>query len=365
MDLDPLLISSNPLSAFTLIRTLTTDTLLIERKLQKTIDAYSDRISQYTPKEEDLKVAVTGLSHIQETYNLRTEDLAKGVIQDKKYGDGLTAHDLFEIGKQLIQAKRFKRSIEYLKLALKKTIVEDEQEIKPTKILTKLVEAFARQGDIKTAVNTIDEAIYVEPNNSDLSDIKVNLIRLLTLGKFEREKEHTDNFDNALTRTTCNGKLHRSVKELSKLRCRLISRKGFSLIAPSKLEELHFDPKIIMFHDVVYEKEIRRLKKLSKPVLNQSVVSDTNDYNQVSYDIRISKVAWFADSKEKIVKKISKRIEHMTGLLVNSESAEKLQIQQYGIGGFYKSHHDAFEIDDEDAQNGGNRIATALLYVKP
>jgi prolyl 4-hydroxylase len=211
-------------------------------------------------------------------------------------------------------------------------------------------------------VNTINDAIYVEPDNRELFDIRENLMSF-TPGRFETEKEYTEEFDTALTRTTCNGRIRRSAKELSKLHCRFMFRKGYSMIAPFKIEEVHLDPNIFIFHEVIHDKEISRLKELSRPILDQSVVTDDRGNTEVSLDIRVSKVAWFSDHKEKLIKTISERIGMMTGLLVNSESSEKLQIQQYGIGGFYMSHHDGFEQDDEISQNGGNRIATALIYV--
>jgi prolyl 4-hydroxylase len=289
--------------------------------------------------------------------------LANGIVDGKRYGGGLSAHGLFEIGKELIRKKRFARSIEYLKLALKKTVLENESEIHPTKILLKIVKASERSGDLKTAVNTIDEAIYVEPSDKKLIDVKRELLDKFGPGKYEYEQEYTEDFDTAFTRAACNGKLSKSSKELSKLHCRLVSRKGYSLIAPFKLEEAHLDPYIVLFHDVIYDKEIEKLKKMSRPKLYQSVVFDETGGSDVSLDARISKVAWFGDTYDAVIQKISKRAEEMTGLIVTDDNSDMLQIQQYGIGGFYKAHYDGFEPQYETAKRGDNRIATALFYV--
>jgi prolyl 4-hydroxylase len=180
-------------------------------------------------------------------------------------------------------------------------------------------------------------------------------------GQFEPNDEYMENFDVAFTRTVCSGKLTKSTRELSKLHCRLVIRNGFSRLAPFKLEEANLAPYIVVFHDVVFEKEIEKLKEMSRPFLNQSIVFNAQGKLNNSPDIRISKVAWFNDDRFKVVAKITKRTEEMTGLSL--KLSEPLQIQQYGIAGFYRSHYDGFEMKEFEATDGWNRIATGLFYV--
>ena len=49
----------------------------------------------------------------------------------------------------------------------------------------------------------------------------------------------------------------------------------------------------------------------------------------------------------------------MTGL--SRENSEDLQVQAYGIGGYYGPHYDYQT--SSDSSSGGNRIATLMFYV--
>lgn len=79
---------------------------------------------------------------------------------------------------------------------------------------------------------------------------------------------------------------------------------------------------------------------------------------------RISKSAWLKDEDHEIVRRVGRRIEDMTGLTV--ETAEDLQIANYGIGGHYEPHFDFARREEKEAFKSlgtGNRIATVLFYV--
>ncbi|RXN12291.1 prolyl 4-hydroxylase subunit alpha-1-like protein [Labeo rohita] len=62
----------------------------------------------------------------------------------------------------------------------------------------------------------------------------------------------------------------------------------------------------------------------------------------------------FLEEDNPVVSRVSQRIADITGL--SKESAEDLQIQNYGIGGRYEPHYDAWDEENE-------RIATFLIYM--
>lgn len=81
---------------------------------------------------------------------------------------------------------------------------------------------------------------------------------------------------------------------------------------------------------------------------------------------RISKSAWLFNADDSnLLATIDKRIKDMTHLSL--DTAEPLQIVNYGIGGQYEPHFD-FGLPDEiisyDEDGIGNRIATVLFYVR-
>lgn len=55
-------------------------------------------------------------------------------------------------------------------------------------------------------------------------------------------------------------------------------------------------------------------------------------------DYRISKSAWLKEHDNVVVEKVAKRVEAMTGL--TTETAEELQVVNYGVGGHYDPHYD-------------------------
>lgn len=79
---------------------------------------------------------------------------------------------------------------------------------------------------------------------------------------------------------------------------------------------------------------------------------------------RISKSAWLRDYEHKYINDIAQRVEDITGLTTNT--AEELQVVNYGIGGHYDPHFDFARREESNAFKGlgtGNRIATVLFYV--
>lgn len=53
---------------------------------------------------------------------------------------------------------------------------------------------------------------------------------------------------------------------------------------------------------------------------------------------RISKSAWLSSEEHKHVADVAQRVADMTGL--NVDTAEELQVVNYGIGGHYEPHYD-------------------------
>lgn len=335
-----------------MIKTLASDSSLIKNKLDSSVLDFTKRIANYTPKHSDLMSVVRGLNHLQETYNLSSSDLADGFIQGEKFSESLNAHDLFEIGSELRKQRRFSRSVEYLKLAFSKSAVDTNSDVHGSQILEEIIAA----SDVKTAVRIADEITHHRSEKTKLKMPKVNL------DHFTDKEEEDDNLEVVLTRKVCGGEQTLSDTERSKLHCRFVFSNSFSKLAPFKLEEAHLDPYIVVFHGVINEEEIARLKEMGKPDLYQSATVDENgkEYNEVN--TRISRIAWLRDEFDPIVTKISRRIEDMTGL--SMETAEALQIQNYGIGGFYKIHYDMLDLRPGQVLEDGNRMSTVMFYVR-
>jgi len=355
---------SNPLHAFKLIKQFTNDSLLIKEKVMNSVERFSIQTSSF-PKKADLEGAVAGLERLQLTYNLKTEDLVAGIIDGDKYNVTLSIHDAFVIGTELLNAEKFPGSIEYFYEALRK-VQEPTQfiEVGESQILYALAQAHQGNGEFKKAIEIADNAVERKfLSIQRFIDLKRDLELKLKEGKVEVKKAPKEALEVSLTRRVCNGDIYQSPAEKSALHCRYLKKTAFSKLAPYKIEEANLDPKIVIFHEVISENEIETLKQLAIARLKSSVIFTKEGLPEITSSVRISKVAWFDDRAHMLIKRISTRIEDMTGL--SMKSAESLQVQKYGIAGFYKSHYDftgGLNVSSKSFEEG-DRIATFLLYL--
>lgn len=87
----------------------------------------------------------------------------------------------------------------------------------------------------------------------------------------------------------------------------------------------------------------------TKPIhnLSQFKRATVQNYKTGELEIanyRISKSAWLQEHEHPHVAAVSKRVEDMTSLTV--ETAEELQVVNYGIGGHYEPHFDFARVNN-------------------
>jgi prolyl 4-hydroxylase len=70
----------------------------------------------------------------------------------------------------------------------------------------------------------------------------------------------------------------------------------------------------------------------------RAVVHDPRTGALVPAPYRISKSAWLRDDESPVIAAVSRRVAHMTGL--SMDTAEELQVVNYGVGGHYEPHYD-------------------------
>uniref|UniRef100_A0A673HF32 procollagen-proline 4-dioxygenase n=1 Tax=Sinocyclocheilus rhinocerous TaxID=307959 RepID=A0A673HF32_9TELE len=112
------------------------------------------------------------------------------------------------------------------------------------------------------------------------------------------------------------------------------------------------------------EKKEQEDKKREKKVLDKPTVHDPITGKLTTAHYRVSKIAWLFGYEHSTIEKINQRIEDITGL--EMDTAEELQVANYGVGGQYEPHFDFGRKDEPDAfkeLGTGNRIATWLFYM--
>jgi prolyl 4-hydroxylase len=133
-------------------------------------------------------------------------------------------------------------------------------------------------------------------------------------------------------------------------------------INPLKEEVLYMKPRIAIYHDVMTESEISKLKELATPKLHRSGVFAKNTSGNVPRDYRTSQSGWINDSEHPLIDRLSQRTKALTNLTL--DTVEEFQVLNYGIGGHYEPHYDfarPHEVTFEEYR--GNRIATVIFYM--
>lgn len=72
--------------------------------------------------------------------------------------------------------------------------------------------------------------------------------------------------------------------------------------------------------------------------MKRATVQNHNTGELVTAPYRISKVAWLTDKDHPVIANIRKRVEDIS--LLSVDTAEDLQVVNYGIGGHYEPHFD-------------------------
>ncbi|EPS71884.1 hypothetical protein M569_02873 [Genlisea aurea] len=126
------------------------------------------------------------------------------------------------------------------------------------------------------------------------------------------------------------------------------------------VEVISWEPRASIYHGFLSKEECEYLISIAKPHMEKSSVVDTETGKSKDSRVRTSSGTFLARGRDKIVQTIEKRIADFTFIPV--EHGEGLQILHYEVGQKYEPHFDYF-MDEFNTQNGGQRIATLLMYL--
>uniref|UniRef100_A0A7N0UIB2 procollagen-proline 4-dioxygenase n=1 Tax=Kalanchoe fedtschenkoi TaxID=63787 RepID=A0A7N0UIB2_KALFE len=158
-------------------------------------------------------------------------------------------------------------------------------------------------------------------------------------------------------------------------------------------EVLSWEPRAFLYHNFLSKEECEYLIELAKPHMEKSTVVDSatgksKDSRSViwcdasySFDytifflprkcsnvlkyicmvrVRTSSGMFLRRGRDKIISEIEQRIADFAFIPV--EHGEGLQVLHYEVGQKYEPHYDYF-LDEFNTKNGGQRIATVLMYL--
>ncbi|MQL99552.1 hypothetical protein Taro_032274, partial [Colocasia esculenta] len=125
-------------------------------------------------------------------------------------------------------------------------------------------------------------------------------------------------------------------------------------------EVLSWEPRAFLYHNFLSKEECEHLIKLATPRMEKSTVVDSETGKSKDSRVRTSSGMFLKRGQDKIIRAIEKRIADFTFIPV--EHGEGLQVLHYEVGQKYEPHFDYF-LDEFNTKNGGQRIATVLMYL--
>ena len=356
----------NPINAYLLTKRLTSDWKDLEQIMMTDVGTkFINNVTNYRevlkfPSEEDLLGAANALIRLQDTYNLDTASLARGELNGVQYSTEMSSEDCFEIGRQMYNNRDYHHTIMWVQEAINR--LNNDSRLLRSDLLEYLAFSTFKEGNVESALEMTNELLEIVPDHQRARGNKYYYEKELAKVNEKSVLRGDDGSENVpvdkslefqhsrlgpytydlperkLYELACRGELKPDEKFLSKLYCKYADNNvPFLKLAPLKLEQISFDPFIVIFHEVMYDSEIEVIKRMAKPRFKRATVQNhkTGELEVAHY--RISKSAWLKDEEHDAVKNVVQRTEDMTGLTM--ETAEELQVVNYGIGGHYEPHY--------------------------
>ncbi|XP_011306837.1 prolyl 4-hydroxylase subunit alpha-1 [Fopius arisanus] len=385
---------SNPINAYLLVKRLTTDWKRVEELITEDVgkafvsNITSSRNNLKFPTDEDLNGAAVALMRLQDTYKLDTSHVARGVLNGVQYSTGLSAGDCFELGRQSYNNGDYYHTVLWMQEAMNR--LQDEQNRTTTSkpdVLEYLAYSTYMQGNVARALSMTNELLELVPSHQRALGNRAYYQEEILKSQGQRKLGEDGKNDMPVTsqftivekkmkaledmtereryEMLCREEVPLSPQIQKQLKCRYTDRGiPFLKIAPFKEEEAYLDPRIVIYHDVIYDDEIETIKRMAQPRFKRATVQNYKTGELEIANYRISKSAWLQEYEHKHVQAVSRRVEHMTSMTV--DTAEDLQVVNYGIGGHYEPHFDFARREETNAFKSlgtGNRIATVLYYM--
>ncbi|CAL4125166.1 unnamed protein product, partial [Meganyctiphanes norvegica] len=304
------------------------------------------------PNLDDLRGAALALARLQQVYRLNIQHMINGRLYNHPSSTRLTILDCVRVANESFHESKYSNAWQWYSAAMRLSNNPDMRQH-----ITDLMEPIVSEHDEQHADNTWNHEYWPRPLSEDRNQIAWD----------------THYFQ------LCRGDNHMTAEERSRLRCHYNNRGDpWLVLQPVKYEELHYNPEMYLFHEVIQDTEIEVIKIKAKEKLERSLVGGITA-SAVS-NIRVSHTGWLWNNTHPVLEALAHRISAITGLKVyegeNADNVngagEALQVLSYGIGGHYNYHMDTLWKDqpedtwEERGKNNlqaGDRLATWMFYL--
>ncbi|XP_018419280.1 PREDICTED: prolyl 4-hydroxylase subunit alpha-2 isoform X2 [Nanorana parkeri] len=386
--LDPEGFLAHPVNAYKLVKRLNTGWLSLENLvLQDVSKGFIANLTfqrEFFPSEEDETGAAKALMRLQDTYKLDPYVIAKGILPGTKYVSSLSVDDCFGMGKIAYHESDYYHTVLWMQEALK--LLEEGEEsttISKVDVLDYLSYTVFQLGDISRAVELTRKLLLLDSSHDRAGSNLRYFEKLLEKERTEEKVNRTSDTEPHKPRTDvysrpqdylperetyealCRGEgVRMTSKRQKRLFCRYHdgNRNPTLILSPVKEEDEWDSPRIVRYLDVLTSEEIERIKELAKPRLARATVRDPKTGVLTTANYRVSKSAWLEEYEDPVIVHVNKRMQAITGLTI--DTAELLQVANYGMGGQYEPHFDFSRRPfDPNLKSEGNRLATYLNYM--
>ncbi|XP_052073259.1 prolyl 4-hydroxylase subunit alpha-1-like [Mytilus californianus] len=380
----------NPINAFLFVKKFTIDwekyveESIKHKQTQVTTEFNTDldRLRKRLPDEEDLTGSVQAILRLQDMYDIPAKEIAEGSIGGLNTGE-LSADACFELGRIAYEDGDYYHGFHWMAIAKERLEKERNKTTEMSDVLDYMAWTAHELENDKLALELTEELIKLVPDHLRAKNNRQDFIE-----RVKKASNDTSRVKRDLTNTThyvpkptpeyngtpelrsykrlCKGLDVKPREKMSSIVCRYRHNNNPRLLlSPIKEEEVYRDANMVLFHDIASDKEMKIIRSLAIPKLFRATVHDPTTGKLIHAKYRITKTAWLEDRDHSVVERVQNRIKAVTGL--DLDSADSLQVANYGIGGHYDPHYDFSTRDDEDTseleKRDGNRIATFLLYM--
>uniref|UniRef100_A0A6Q2XS97 procollagen-proline 4-dioxygenase n=1 Tax=Esox lucius TaxID=8010 RepID=A0A6Q2XS97_ESOLU len=354
---------AHPVNAYKLMKRLNTEWSELESLvLQDPSDGFISNMTahrQYFPDEEDEKGAAKALMRLQDTYKLDSETFARGRLPGMHRDAFLTVDDCYDMGKTAYVESDYYHSVLWMQQALKQMDEGEEHVVSKAEVLDYLSYSVYQMGDLPRAIELTRRLVAIDPSHQraggnlryfekllskQLNELSQEVQEPATeepirLGTYQRPRDYLPERESY--EALCRGEgIQMTDARRSRLFCRYQDghRNPRLLLQPIMEEDEWDSPHIVRYLNALSDEEIERIKELAKPRLARATVRDPKTGVLTTAHYRVSKSAWLEGEEDPVIERVNQRIEDITGL--TTQTAELLQIANYGVGGQYEPHFD-------------------------
>jgi len=287
---------ANPVNSFLLVKRFTSDWDKVEQTLRTNYgDEFLQSISRTLedfPDQEDLTGAASALIRLQDTYALETKKLARGEIQGIQYSPILSADDCFDLGRISYNQQDYYHTVLWMQQALSQWNEEHTKTIDKATLLDYLSFSASMQGNTRAALNYTIEWLTLEPGHQRALNNKKYYEQVLEEAEAERRKgdegdlpvqeeefknerildDYRSSMEFATYEALCRNEITRHDPTAHLLTCQYKRHHPLYYIRPLKEETMYLKPWIVIYHDILTDTEIAKVKELATPRLHRSGV---------------------------------------------------------------------------------------------